>query len=255
VQHQLNDELVAALAATAPDEERLRQATDIMRGDPDGVRVLLGAVATDRTLAAAVAPDSYWHANGFAKLTLDRCLGGGGKLRMHIWTDGPTTTAATGSCNTHTHRWEFSSLVLCGALSVEEFEEMEDGDLADPLLLGCRKLVYDSPEAGIAGALRPLGDCLLRSTESRVYRVGDVHNGTLSTIHRVAPAGRSMAATLFVQGPSRVPSAFVYEEPGAVVIEDTGTAIAPADVMALVDLVLSTLPSTRVLTGVGEEGR
>jgi hypothetical protein len=236
VEHQLNDELVAALGAAGPDHERLRRAAGLLRGDPDGLHRLLGLVAGDTARAAQVARDSYWHANGFAKLTLQRSTDPAFKLRLHIWTRGEATpTPTVGGGNTHTHRWAFSSVVLCGGLDVQEFEEVDDP--ADPKTVVCHKLAYDSPDVDLAGTLRPVGRCLLRQTGSAVYGAGDLHGGRLETIHRVAPKGGQLAATLFLQGPNQSDTAWVYEEPGHTAVKDTGTAIEPAEVTALAQAV------------------
>lgn len=236
MEHQLNGELVAALAPAGPDDRRLLRAVGALRSDPGGVRRLLDLVATDRSRAAEVARDSYWHANGFAKLTLHQSRQPAFKLRMHIWSgDEAPEVAGEGGCNTHTHRWAFGSMVVSGTLAVDEFEETDDP--ADPKAMRCHKLAYDSPETNAAGTLRPLGACLLRPTGSALYDAGAIHSGSLTTIHRVAPVGEGLTATVFVQGPSRVPSAFVYEEPGRSALEDTGTAITVAEAMDLATLV------------------
>jgi len=210
----------------------LQRAANVLREDAAQLRSLLELIASDRPHAATVVRSSYWHANGFAKLMLHRNVDPAFQLRLHVWNaDGPPADEAKGGSNIHTHRWEFASVVAAGIITVEEFEEIDDP--ADAKALPCRKFAYDSPVDESVGRLRSTGACLLRPTGRAPYGPGDLHSGSLKTIHRVTPVSSSLTATVFVQGPPRVDSAFVYQERGHTASEDTGSTIGASVVMHL----------------------
>jgi hypothetical protein len=200
----------------------------------------LGAIARDPGVAATVARASYWHANGFAKLVLHDSSEPNFHLRLHVWAaEHETAPHWAGYYNIHTHRWEFASVILAGALHVDLFAEIPD--LREPKSLLCDKFEYISAEPEAAGQLVPVGPQALRLTGSTDYEAGDVHYCDLRTTHAAAPVDRALTATIFVQGPTRARSALVYQENGREALQDTGATITPAEVADLVSATLAAM--------------
>lgn len=232
------DELAVEVGTERPDASRLRRAATLLQNDWAGLQVVLKTIASEPRLASSVARRSYWHANGFAKLVIHESRSF--SLRLHVW---PKITGAGGwadvDMNVHTHRWEFSSVVLCGGLEVEDFEEV-----ADPGHRSTRAyeaFEYDTSERRTIGQLVPLGRRLLRSNGPVRYRAGDLHDCELGTIHAVRPSVSGPTATLFLQGPVRAPAAVVYQDVGCAPLEDTGVVVRPDEVVELLQSTLSAM--------------
>jgi hypothetical protein len=244
-EHRLIGELAAVTGPADVDVQRLHRAATLLRddGEGEGLRDLLGAIVHDPRRAEAVAARSYWHANDFAKLVLHDNDDPPFHLRLHVWADGliPAPRSA-GYSNIHTHRWEFASVIVAGALHVELFEEC---DVADRKAIACHKFEYRSAEQPAAPAsLVPVGRRALRSTGAIDYTVGDVHSCKVDTVHSAEPVDGALTATIFVQGPTRADSALVYQQAGRAALEDTGAMISPAEVVDLVSATLAAMART-----------
>lgn len=244
--HRLIGELAAALGTAGADRNRTRRATAVLRDDLTGVAALLDDVASTPRRAATVARSSYWHSNGFAKLVLHRHRSPELSLRLHVWT-GDRPAPAVDYQNIHNHRWAFGSVVLAGALDVDEFEEASDP--GDPKALVCDAFAYDAVPDGASGQLRPLGRRALRPTGSTAYGPGDVHLCDTRTLHTVTPVDPVLTATILVQGPAETSTALVYQQAGRAVIEDTGERLQPRDVADLASATLAAMAPTATRAG------
>lgn len=249
-EHRLIGELAAVTGSADVDVERLHQAAALLRDDGEGLRDLLGAIVHDPGRAEAVAARSYWHANDFAKLVLHDNDDPPFHLRLHVWPgegEHPTAPRSVGYSNIHSHRWEFASVILAGALHAELFEEV---DVLEPKSFACDKFEYRSAEEpAAAAALESAGQCALRSTGATSYAVGDIHCCDVETVHSAEPVDRALTATIFVQGPTRTHSALVYQEVGRAALQDTGAMISPAEVVELVSATLAAMPPVRTRAG------
>jgi hypothetical protein len=244
--HRLIGELAAALGTAGADRKRLRLATAVLRDDLTSVVALLDDLTSDPGRAATVARSSYWHSNGFAKLVLHRNTDPELSLRLHVWTgDRPAPTVDYQ--NIHNHRWAFGSVVLAGALDVDEFEETSDA--ADPKALACNAYAYDAVADGASGQLRPLGIRALRPTGSASYEAGEMHLCDTRTLHTVTPVGSGLTATILVQGPAETGTALVYQQTGRAVIEDTGERLGPGDVSDLAAATLAVMAPAATRAG------
>jgi hypothetical protein len=238
---RLIDELAMALGAGDSEDHVLQQseltgAATFLRENVSGVRRLLTGLANDPALAGEIAARSYWHSNGFAKLVLHENDAPEFRVRLHVWTDG-SGPAAQGYQNVHTHRWPFASVVLCGSLVTDEFEETSDHD--DPKARSYQQFAY-AGTPGLFGQLRPLSTCSLRPTRSAPYGDLDIHSCETSTLHRVRPMAAT-TATIVVQGPSHEDHSLVYQRVGRPPVQDTGCQLNAADVVTLARLTLDAM--------------
>jgi hypothetical protein len=234
---QLIGELVAAMGTADSDDRRsqrqwLERAATILRAHRPGVRSLLDMVRTDPSLTDEVAARSYWHSNGFAKLLVHLDPATDVRLRLHVW----SADRAAGYENVHDHRWPFASMVLCGALEVEEFSDV---DADRPGAVRCTALRYDGADGRPDNRLVPTGKTGLRSMGRRRYGAPGTHVCDTGVLHAVRALDGPLTSTLVVQGAARSRTARVYQRVDRAPLEDTGEAITPAEVVGLVSATLS----------------
>lgn len=157
------------------------------------VRQIAERVATDERLAARLGHHSVEHPNGFDLINLAGALPEPDRLpayrvRLHIW--WPERRGATEDA--HNHAWDFSSRILAGKLRFTTYHPDKKGD----------EFFWYPYTLGSSGAY----------AEEEIQRVrlarsfdGTLPAGTCYTfnhrqLHRVAPAGDSVVATLVVTG-------------------------------------------------------
>jgi hypothetical protein len=231
VVHRLSEELAALIEDESTDLHGLRRAAEQVCEDEKALRRALEGLAFDNALAEAVAADSYWHSNGFAKLNLVRHAEPTFRLRLHVWPTGGESGPAFQHTNIHTHRWEFASLVLAGGVHIEEFAETDD--YADATSLVCDRYRYLTPGGSVFGHLRPEGTAVLTSLGYKVHRAGAVHDCDIERLHIVAPLDGEFTATLVVQGPAALETALVYQRRGREPAVDTGLPLTADEVRSL----------------------
>ncbi len=163
------------------------------------IREWLIYLAADPVRMTEVAARSYWHANGFAKLVLHVSDSPDFRIRMHVWPEGE----GRGEQDPHSHRWNFSSVLLCGdGLDVSEWMEDSDGvsfirhDYSRGQETGAPSMLVAGPKVG------------LRVAPYR--RVNRSYTTVNTTVHTVRPVGKAMLATLVVQGPHLADTTVVY---------------------------------------------
>ena len=171
--------------------------------------------------AAAVAARSYWHHNGFAKLVLHQAADF--RVRLHVW---PAGADRLGESNPHGHRWAFASSVLCGdGLRSTTWREAAGG-------LPFVRYGY------VGKQLTPLANAHLHPCDNKDVRTHDRYIVTTEAIHTIAPLGRSLVATLVVQGPAQDRSTSVFCPSGSSA-DQPGLSIVASDTRDLVDQVLA----------------
>jgi hypothetical protein len=232
---RLIGELAAALGAAEGSNGRRKQETGVRRAaaairpDLGLAATLLDGMASDLRVAADVSRRSYWHSNGFAKLVVHVNDEPGFRLRLHVW---PSDAGhGSGYENIHNHRWPFASIVLAGAIRVEQFQEIDDFD--QPGAVVCNRLIYDAAAPGRVGQLRVEGKCALRKLGRPVYPAGTVYFCDTDMLHTVARASGGTAATLMLAGAASGTDALVYQDVRREPLADTDEAIGPDEVMAL----------------------
>lgn len=151
---------------------------------------LLDALGTNDRLIAWSAARSYRHPNGFDRIVLMGGTSARITVRLHIWwPDEPANTEQI-----HNHAWDFSSLLLMGAL---RFQTYADGDAH-------AKFRYSTlpPAGGGTGyRLQPLGETTVSCTFDSRLPAGTIYTLDHTALHRVASLGAQPTATLIVHGP------------------------------------------------------
>jgi hypothetical protein len=134
----------------------------------------------------AIAGRSYRHVNGFTKIVLWEASDTGAKLRVHVW------SPHSPSSDVHDHYWDFSSLVLQGAVESTTFEEGE-GDQAfarfdlRPSTLGSFSLTSS-------------GTVDLRLVQAATFPVMGVYSLSRDVLHMSTSDPSLGASTFVVQG-------------------------------------------------------
>jgi hypothetical protein len=247
--NQLNGELAAAARAALASGGTLRDAARALRDDRarhvPAITAMLCDIATSEELAAAIAGDSYWHSNGFAKLNLYRSQNPEFRLRLHIW-PGPwfDRPIVAHYQNVHNHRWPFASIAVCGHLRITSYEEIgiirqsAGKKTAVPQELKdvpYRMFAYETPDGASFGRLRPRGDVWLRTMGGFDHGARDVYDCSTDELHAVMANDRTLTATVVIQGPTEVDAtATIYQRTDRIPLEDTGASLTAADVARLV---------------------
>lgn len=151
---------------------------------------LLDFLRADDAMLAVVAGRSYRHRNGFDKIVLAAPSASPLKLVLHVWPGGGLTS----SDNIHDHRWDFSSVIICGALQLEFYEQDAGGKSYS--VMRYRPLA----ETG-SFELRPDGTARVSSCASVTMTKGSTYRWTCDRLHRAWGLPGQVTATLLVQGP------------------------------------------------------
>jgi hypothetical protein len=201
--------MTAASAPAAPtqddDLDPLAEKAHDLRRDPGSIIDRLRDLRTHPDGHAAMLAQSYWHANGFAKVRIGQRHGV--QTRLHIW---PKGEGRLGDIDPHGHRWAFASWIAVGAGLTETYYNATDpgGD-------GAR--MYARYEYGRGadgeGYLEPLGDAWLRESTTFERRNGAIYDCRPPVLHTVAPLGDDLLVTVVIQGPVTERSAPVYSLP------------------------------------------
>jgi hypothetical protein len=240
----IGESLAGALGAAAGLNGQVRahdvrNAARLVQEHDADLRAGLEDLIHDDWLAADVAARSYWHSNGFAKLVVHVDDANGSRLRLHVWPEAGRRRA--GYQNVHNHRWPFLAVVLCGAVRVQLFEEV---DLpTDNTPVSFVKYVYDAGAPTLVAPFREVGGCVLRELDEAVYKSRDGHSCSTIELHAVAADVPGTTATLVIQGPAQCRSALVYQRAGQPLLEDTGERIAPEEVSDLASMTLAAMGS------------
>jgi hypothetical protein len=215
----------------------VRNAARLVQAHDAVLRASLEELTCDDRLAADVAARSYWHSNGFAKLVVHVDDVTGSRLRLHVWPQAGRRGA--GYQNVHNHRWPFLAVVLCGAVRVQLFEEVDlpAGDAQRSFV----KYVYDAGAPTLIAPFREVARRALRDLGDAVYEAGEAHSCSTIELHTVTANVPGTTVTLLIQGPVQRRSALVYQHAGRPLLEDTGERIAPKEVSDLVSMTLAAM--------------
>lgn len=184
----------------------LRQAAEqLLKANPDLVLDRLRYIRGHSGHLEHVAQQSYWHANGFAKVRVIR--GRTSCLRLHVWIPGENRV---GDVDPHGHRWEFASWIAAGEGVAENYFRVAD----DVEGTGTEYTHY-SYERGPGGVeLDDRGMARLQHVARRTHKAGEVYDCSLRTLHTVAPLGSGLVATVVLQGPVVTDRTSVFRRDG-----------------------------------------
>lgn len=165
----------------------------------------LGELRADGARLAEVAARSFPHPLGFDKIVLETHETGV-KLRLHVWTNTPSVNIPP---DIHDHFWNYTSVVIAGALATTEYE------------IGPRQAegasyfhyrIHPLPDGGHRQEY--VGTQFLRALSHGVLRVRSVSSQQSTTIHYVRPAIEGLCATVVLQGaPNRLVNNVYSESP------------------------------------------
>ncbi|WP_236790715.1 hypothetical protein [Amycolatopsis sp. GM8] len=198
-------ELTGILGAGPADPETLRAGARHVCAHPAEFRSwLLNSCADEEWVARTVAR-SYWHPNGFAKLTLHIFPESDFRIRLHVWP--PVAGEAVGESNPHSHRWDFASTVVAGrGMHMVEYEESASGRPYHRFRYGA------DPEN--SAVLQADGQAQLKKVGTPHVWRGGIYTCVSDIVHTAVLVDNGLTATVVVQGPHRTRTTVVYREPG-----------------------------------------
>lgn len=180
----LKDLLTAAQSPLKLGARRLLKSVAI---DLKGVLI---SVIESYSRLDAIARRSYKHDNGFMKIVLSEAEHSNAKVRFHIW-----KAPAVVSSDIHDHFWDFSSIVVKGALETVDYRvSQHSGESFQKF-----ELVAHSHQG--QHTLLRMGTELLEEKRRRVIASGEVYSLSAWRPHRVSPANGGETYSLVLQGP------------------------------------------------------
>ena len=134
---------------------------------------------------------SYIHYNGFYKITLLDSIDPKFKLRLHFWAKQPTRLYSE---NIHDHKWNYSSCVLKGNLTMEEYKLSKNGKT---------KFSYEYLPINNSGThkLNYLGKKEYKKLDERNLTESSIYFYEYFKLHRIIPNIYEDCATLLFHGP------------------------------------------------------
>ncbi|MEI2811995.1 MAG: hypothetical protein V9F00_17950 [Nocardioides sp.] len=159
------------------------------------------------------AQHSYFHVNGFHRLTLPLLLDTQARVRLHIW---PASSAHAEQSDAHNHRWKFVSRSLYGVLENTIYEPLPE---SGPFF----RYRHTSPTRdGSHYSFSSEGRSQLDLRQVQLLREQESYSMLPDPVHRVRNIGPA-AATLVVEFPFCRPSTDVY----ARLPKEEGSSVRP----------------------------
>ncbi|MDA0633315.1 hypothetical protein OUY22_07770 [Nonomuraea sp. MCN248] len=192
---ELIDLLNTSFDASAPNAGI--QARQLLRDiiSSGELPALLQSALRDEAYLARVAADSYRHNNGFDKIVLVAGPDNRYKLRLHIWWPNRDRHSE----HIHNHRWTFASVILAGELEMEFFALTPGGR---PM----QRYRYSHPPGG-THFVRDWQDSVeVQTVFAETVGPGSSYWLGETMLHRILVHGRSLTATLILQGASLSPA-------------------------------------------------
>ena len=159
---------------------------------------VIHALSTDEHMLADISKRSYRHLNGYDRIELLCSTNPEYGLRLHVWWGNEEHEKE----RVHGHPWNFASVILTGALQVEQFVEVETGAQVE----FCN---YERPDGRDTYKLTPTGRSTIRSILRIALAAGSQYYADNRLIHRVWTDPGLPSASLMLHGrgsayPSRV---------------------------------------------------
>ncbi|WP_162909882.1 hypothetical protein [Aggregatilinea lenta] len=161
-------------------------------GSMEQVIALLKAVLKDAVQLEKVAAASYIHDNGFDKIVLVSSAAVPYKLRLHIWWPESRNRVSE---NIHNHRWDFSSTILTGYFTFQEFHISNRG-------IPMFEYRYSSPQGGTHYEMNYVGETELTCDFDALLPAKTLYTLSHEVLHRVINDGNQLTSTFMVQGPT-----------------------------------------------------
>jgi hypothetical protein len=185
----------------------LREALAPFRSRPAIAR-LLETLLADGAALEQIAARSYLHVNGFDKLVLHSAGAPEWELRLHVWWAEATSTEEHGGAfRSHNHRWDYSSYLIDGGLSIRHFEVTEVASGQELFLYR-----YLPPGRGTEYSMQPLGKGRLSCVFEGFLRAGDHYSLSHQVQHTVRALAGRITASLVLRGPAVRPDTLVFAE-------------------------------------------
>ncbi|WP_330252856.1 hypothetical protein OG874_43605 [Nocardia sp. NBC_00565] len=185
---------------SAYPKETIRQSilVDVARfSAPAVIAKLIDSMYANPDYLAVVAARSYHHANHFDKIILvDDEAENGFRLAIHLWRP-PYTSDEVGDDQIHSHRCEFWSNVLFGALDSLEYCRSDTGTTFTEVTYGAE---YSDTGAKI-NVYTTVGDATLADARYIRRPAGTTYHLPDYCIHRIRISIRIPTATILVRGP------------------------------------------------------
>jgi hypothetical protein len=182
---------------------------------------LIRARHSDELARLARLGEPEAHPNGFAKVCI-ASRPGEWILRLHTWSHGG------GDADIHSHRWDFASRILVGALRARSYSVASR--FGSYVQLICRR----NSQGGYA--FQTVGSCSIIQTAERVYFQYESYLQHYDDLHSVATVGAAPLVTVVLQGPFR-------SDHSTVVVDDRSAqpvarAIVPLTIAQIHELLL-----------------
>ncbi|MFB8282776.1 hypothetical protein [Nocardia colli] len=177
---------------------RQRILADVARfSNPKYMANFLDSMYERPDYLSVVAARSYQHSNHFDKIVLvDGEAASGFRLSIHLWRP-PYTQDEVGDDQIHSHRCEFWSNVLFGALDSLEYRRSETGATYTEVTYGAK---YSDSGAKI-NVYSVKGQAVLEQSGSLRRSAGTTYHLPDYCIHRILISTRAPTATILVRGP------------------------------------------------------
>jgi hypothetical protein len=193
-----------AAAAATRDPCALHRALEAFLSNGSLDRILDGPLQEPSTIAE-VGLRSYRHDNGFWKLALAESAAY--KLRAHFWFRWNTPAFLP---NIHNHRWDFSSVILCGGYRQHLFAASRCGNGLNTIPV--RAWTYRPSDGTQHQQVTAMVPTHLSHLSSAEYKARDAVVLRAEQLHRVLPIPDCTTITMVVTGTARRLSTDVYSE-------------------------------------------
>lgn len=163
------------------------------------INEIISSLLNDKKQLTLVARKSYFHSNGFIKITLIESGLFGQKMRLHIW---PQNIEHTGN-NIHNHAWDYSSIVCVGELRMDTFQETVSSNS-----------LYNKIKVGDISnmSINDYGEVFLEKTNSTLLRKHNTYSLSNDKIHKVTTD--RYTATLVLQSNHLQNFSYIYLNKG-----------------------------------------
>lgn len=156
---------------------------------------IIKTILVDKEALSILAKRSYHHDNGFDKIPLYVPSEPSFKLRLHIW--WPEVTAHME--NIHNHRWTFSSKILTGQLTMENWQEQPTDTLFSEEVVRKPEYRYTPRAYNQYYSMQFVGFKPLLKTQTVTLCSGASYEMHHSQLHRATGTQKGLTSTIMFQ--------------------------------------------------------
>jgi hypothetical protein len=177
--------------------------------DREQLSMLLELILNEPTAIEEIAARSYTHVNAFDKIVLLSSAQPQYKLRLHIWWPMPEDVAQKKEgFRVHNHRWNFSSIILCGAMRVQHFDVLP----VDQTGIKMHEYKYIAADDKDHYTMQFIGPAKLNCSFDGVVTAGNYYALSHTVQHRIITERAHTAATLVLRGGITKPLVDVFAD-------------------------------------------